>query len=304
MNLSGYSMNLQYQKTELSYDMSISKVDPSEESQALLEENSELSESNLHVVYMSEENLNDSEMFSKMILEATYSKYSASNSSQFLFPNVKTSNSEDIPAEIKAYANQQELPDGLLYASSSEYYEKTTFDFSGEIRIKTPEGEYNIELNLSYTQEFYEKNATFVEIASERLQSPLEIELDEDNENLKGLNSISLLFENLPEEDNSNNNKDFFDKLMETLKERKEYMESLLETTLEEKMDNFQVRMSRNEEEYQLVSAQKDGFGLFFSHTQSESSYLEMGSNANGSYISAGYSSTETTSFSSFEAKA
>jgi len=304
MNVNGYALNTQYQKTQLSYDMSLSKVDPSEESQKLLEEGSRTSESNLHVVYMSEEHLNDSEMFSKMLLEATYSQYSASNTSEFLFPNVKTSNSEDIPAEIKAYANQQELPDGLLYASSSEYYEKTTFEFSGEIRIKTPEGEYNIELNLSYTQEFYEKNATFVEIASERLQSPLEIELDEDNENLKDLNSISLLFENLPEEDNSNNNKDFFDKLMETLKERKEYMESLLETTLEEKMDNFQVRMSRNEEEYQLVSAQKDGFGLFFSHTQSESSYLEMGSNANGSYISAGYSSTETTSFSSFEAKA
>jgi len=304
MNVNGYALNTQYQKTQLSYDMSLSKVDPSEESQKLLEEGSKTSESNLHVVYMSEEHLNDSEMFSKMLLEATYSQYSASNTSEFLFPNVKTSNSEDIPAEIKAYANQQELPDGLLYASSSEYYEKTTFEFSGEIRIKTPEGEYNIELNLSYTQEFYEKNATFVEIASERLQSPLEIELEEDNENLKGLNSISLLFENLPEEDNSNNNKDFFDKLMESLKERKEYMESLLDTTIEEKMDNFQVRMSRNEEEYQLVSAQKDGFGIFFSHTQSESSYLEMGSNANGSYISAGYSSTETTSFSSFEAKA
>jgi len=303
MNLSGYSMNLQYQKTELSYDMSISKVDPSEESQALLEENSELSESNLHVVYMSEENLNNSEMFSKMILEATYSQYSISNTNESLFPNVKTTNSEEVPSEIKAYANQNELPAGLLYTSSSEYYEKTNFDFSGEIRIKTPEGEYNIELNLSYTEEFYEKNATFIEVASEKLQSPLEIELDEDNENLKGLNSISLLFETLPEEESDTNNESFFEKLIESLKERKEYMESILSNTQEVKMDNYQVRMSRNEEEYQLVSAQKNGFGIFFSQTQRESSYLEMGSNANGSYISAGYSSSQTT-ISSFEAKA
>ena len=55
---------------------------------------------------MSEENLNNSEMLSKMILEATYSQYSSSNSAQALFPNVKTTQSEDIPAEMQAYANQ------------------------------------------------------------------------------------------------------------------------------------------------------------------------------------------------------
>ena len=187
MNVNGYALNTQYQKTQLSYDMLLSKVDTSKTSTELLEENSETSEANLHVVYMSEENLNSSEMLSKLILEATYSKYSATNSTQALFPNIKTTNSEEIPKEIQAYANQSKLPDGLIYTSSSEYYEKTTFDFSGEIRIKTPEGEYNIELNLSYTEEFYEKNATFVETANEKLQNPIEIVLDEDNEDLKGL---------------------------------------------------------------------------------------------------------------------
>jgi len=303
MNASGYGLNVQYQKTQLSYDMTLTKVDSSEKSQKLLEENSSANETNLHLLYMSEENLNNSEMLSKMILEATYSQYSASNSSQTLFPNMQTSNSDEIPENIKSYANQQKLPDGLIYTSSSEFYEKTTFDFTGEIRIKTPEGEYNIELNLSYTQEFYERNETFVEMASEKLKNPLEIELSEDNENLKDLNSISLLFENIPEEKEENSEKDFFAKLLESLKERKEYMEILLEGNEVKEMDNFQVRMSKNEEEYQLVSAHKDGLGVFFSHAQSESTYLEMGSNANGSYISAGYSSTETTSISTFEAK-
>ena len=103
---------------------------------------------------------------------------------------------------------------------------------------------------------------------------------------------------------NSNKSKDFFSELIESLQERQEYLDSLLGNTQEEQMDNYQVYMSRNEEEYQLVTAQKDGLGIFFSHTKSESAYLEMGSNENGSYISAGYSSSETTSFSSFEAKA
>ena len=84
-------------------------------------------------------------------MEATYSKYSASSSSQALIPNVKTTNSDNIPEEIQAYANNQESsPTGIAYTASSEYYEKTSFDFSGEIRVITPEGEYMIELNLSY----------------------------------------------------------------------------------------------------------------------------------------------------------
>ena len=304
MNVNGYALNTQYQKTQLSYDMSLSKVDTSKTNTELLEENSEISEANLHVVYMSEDNLNSSEMLSKLILGATYSQYSATNSSQTLFPNIKTTNSEEIPEEIQAYTNQSQLPNGLVYTSSSEYYEKTTFDFSGEIKIITPEGEYNIELNLSYTQEFYEKNETFVNMANENLQSPLQIELEEYNENLKGLNSINLRFENTPEEENQNDQKNFFAQLLESLQERREYMESLLEKSQEKTMDNYQVYMSKNEEEYQLVSAQKDGFGIFFAESKAESSYLNIESNENGTSISTGYSSVQTTSISTFEAKA
>ena len=301
MNVSGYGLNVQYQKTQLSYEMSLSKVDPNEKQQELLEEDSELINTNLPIVYMSEDDLHNSDILTKMILEATYSQYSSSSTAQSLIPNVKTTNSEDIPEEVQAYANQQNLPTGITYTSSSEYYEKTTLDFSGEIRIKTPEGEYSIELNLSYTQEFYEKNATFIEIASEKLQTPLEIELAEENENLKNLNTINLLFDTIPEEIDDENN--FFSQLIEYLQERREYQDEMIEKKKEEEMDNYQVYMSRNEESYQLISAQKDGLGVFLSQTQSESSYLNIASNANGSYITAGYSSSETTTMASFETK-
>jgi len=303
MNVSGYGLNVQYQKTQLSYDMSLSKVDPDENPQELLEENSELSDTTLPIVYMSEDDLNNSDVLTKMILEATYSQYSSSSTSQTLLPNLKTTNSDDIPKEVQAYANQQNLPTGITYTSSSEYYEKTTLDFSGEIRIKTPEGEYSIELNLSYTEEFYEKNATFVELASDKLQSPLEIELTEDNENLKDLNAISLLFDTLPKEQETDEENNFFAQLIEYLQSRGEFREEMIEKRKEEEMDNYQVYISRNEESLQLISAQKDGLGVFFSHSQSESSYLNMASNANGSYVSAGYSSSQTTTMASFETK-
>jgi hypothetical protein len=303
MNVSGYGLNVQYQKTQLSYEMTLSKVNPNDESQKVLDDSAELSETNLPVVYMSEDDLSNSEILSKMILEATYSQYSTSSTSQSLIPNVKTSNSEDIPEEIQAYANQQSLPAGINYTSSSEYYEKTTIDFSGEIKIITPEGEYSIELNLSYSEEFYEKNATFIEIAGEKLQSPLEIALSENDENLKNLNSINLLFDTIPEEQETDDKNNFFAQLIEYLQERSEYRDDMFEKRQEEKMDNYQVYMSRNEESYQLISAQKDGLGIFLSHSESESSYLNIASNENGSYISAGYSSSQTTTMASFETK-
>ena len=136
--------------------------------------------------------------------------------------------------------------------------------------------------------------------------------LDEDHESLKSLNTISLFFEAIQDKQ-AEDKADFFSKLEEYLLERKEYKEDLierkekediLENKREEQMDNFQVYMSKNEESFQLISAQKDGIGVFLSQTQSESSYLNIATNENGSYISAGYSSSQTTSISSFEAKA
>ncbi|MGB5867127.1 MAG: hypothetical protein WBG69_04545, partial [Arcobacteraceae bacterium] len=111
-------------------------------------------------------------------------------------------------------------------------------------------------------------------------------------------NSISLLFDNTSEEKDTN---DFFAQLIESLQQSRDQMDALLEKKQEIQMDYFQVYMSKNEESYQLVSAQQDGFGVFFSDTISESAYFEMGSNENGSYLSAGYSSSQTTSISSFE---
>jgi len=317
MNVNGYGLNLQYQKTQLAYDMTLSKVDANEKTQELADENEKISESNLPIVYMNEDDLSSSDILMKMILEATYSQYSSSSASQSLIPNVKTTNSDDIPEEIQSYANNQaNAPIGVAYTASSEYYEKTSFEFSGEIKIVTPEGEYMIELNLSYSHEFYEKNETFVQTANENLQSPLEIMLDEDSESLKSLSTISLYFDTIQDKQ-AEAQYDFFTKLEEYLLERQEYKEEMIERKdiekkekediLEEKreaqMDNFQVYMSRNEESFQLVSAQKDGLGVFLAQTQSESSYLNIATNENGSYISAGYSSS-TTSISSFEAKA
>jgi len=313
MNVSGYGLNLQYQKTELSYEMSLSKVNSNDKSQELLDEANEIGQANFPIVYMSEDDLSTSDVFTKMILEATYSQYSASSTSQSLIPNIKTTNSDDIPDEIQAYANNQSnVPAGIAYTSSSEYYEKTSFEFNGEIRVVTPEGEYNIELNLSYSHEFYEKNETFVQTAHENFQSPFEIVLEKDDESLKNINSISLYFDTIQEKQ-AEDNLDFFAQLEEYLLARKEYKEEIIEqqekeemieSKKEDRMDNFQVFLSRNEESHQLISAQKDGIGVFFSQSNSESSYLNIATNENGSYMSAGYSSSQTTTMSSFSLNA
>ena len=40
MNINGYGLNVQYQKTELSYEMSLSKVEPSESIEEITEQSS------------------------------------------------------------------------------------------------------------------------------------------------------------------------------------------------------------------------------------------------------------------------
>merc|ERR1711941_184026 len=112
--------------------------------------------------------------------------------------------------------NMNNLPQGFLYNSSSEYYEKTTIDFSAQARDKTPDGEYNIEINFSYTKEFYEKNETQIQIANKNFEKPIDIKLDkEENEDKKDIfeqikellaarrEAISEMFENV-NKDNEN----------------------------------------------------------------------------------------------------
>ncbi len=312
MTLQSYEMNMQYQKTQLAYEMSITPIN-----QEMLEKQNEIEEldgvdnhvANLPVVFANESDLSSVDKIRKILMQqmlATFESRSSESVGVGLFPNGDMTIDKESSSKGNPYnQNSNTLPQGFMYNSSSEYYEKTSIEFSGEAIIKTPNGEYKVELNFSYTQEFYEKNETQIAVSHGNMRNPLEINLDQDDESLKDLKSLHFIFDLIKEEDKKEE-KDMFEQIRDALKQRREMMLELLHGSNKEDkneiaqqmrpavVDNFQLWQQTNESEFNLVAAQKDGVGVFFANASQESSYLNFSANPNGFSYESGYSSSET----------
>ena len=297
MNLSAYNMNLQYQRTELSYEMSISKVGASQKEQELLEAQAlGLEASNLPVIYMDEKDLSSTDMLRKLVLEASFSQYSSSQNSVSLFPYASKEVSNEPSQNVNPYRKDSPLPNGFVYGSSQEYYERTTIDFNAQLRIVTPEGEYNVELKFSYAQEYYEKNETMIQVANENMKKPLEVHLDKDEPHLKELKSLHFLFE-LLKEDRKELREEQKKEALESIKDGVEKRKELQEDSEDKKVpvkENFQVWLSQNESKFDLVAMKQEGMEVFFANSVNESSFVDYKETDDGYSLSAGYSYSES----------
>lgn len=304
MILTAFNTNLQYQKTEVEYEMTISKVANEGKAKELEANTSDINAVNLPMVYMNESDLTNSELLRKMLLENIMSSFSSEKSAVSLYPNAQTSSYDSNKVDNPYKQNNPALPQGFLYESSSEYYEKTTIDFNAEMTIKTPEGEYKVEVKFSYTHEFYEKNETQIAVMNDQLKNRFEVELPEDDPSLKNLKSLHFVFEMIKQDDKENK-KQIFEEIKAALKERS--LDAKNDAKEEKKelqhapIDNYQIWLSQNESEYNLVTAQKDGIGLFLANAKEESSYLNFKANENGYSLETGYSYSQSSVSGSFE---
>lgn len=295
MTLSAYQMNTQYQKVSLNYDAKITPVQ--EQSSKIEDKNKDESVNSLvQIVFTDESNLSNPQKFQKLLMENILAGFSNNENKHPLFPNGNI-NKESYEKDNPYSNNMNNSPQGLLYNSSSEYYEKTTIDFSAQARIKTPSGEYNIEINFSYTKEFYERNETQINIANENFRKPIDIELDRDDSSLKELKSLHFIFDVYKENDDK---KDIFEQIRELFTARREMISQIFENMNEDNenkikpLDNFRIWQENSSQEMDLIAIQKDGVGVFLANSSSESNMLNLNVTENGYTLEASYSSSQT----------
>lgn len=301
MTLSAYNLNTQYQRTELSYEAKISAV----KNDNLLEDKENLNENEIQsslapVIYTSQADLTNTELIRKQILEKVLGGFSLQNSESSLLPSDNIDVNRESYTKDNPYSNPyKSMPSSLYYASSSEYYEKISFEFSAQATIKTPQGEYNIELKFSFSQEYYEKNETEIRIANENFKKPFEIELDSDDSSLKEMKYLHFIFASYKEEENDKF--DIFEQLRELLTQRDKTILDSIEKNDEKKelavnkLDNFKIWQESSQEDMSLVAIQKDGLGVFLSNSSQSSSSINFEANKNGFSFEASYSSSQTT---------
>lgn len=299
--LATYNVNTQYTRTELEYQAKLTAVkDKGSIENKNKEENSEVENSPNALIYTSESDLTNVQQLRKQILEKILGGFTDENKESPLFPNDNLKMDKQSYETNNPYTNNnQNLPAGIFYSETTEYYEKTSFEFEGEIKIKTPSGEYNLELKFSFTKEFYEKNESQAALIANNAQSPFEINLDEDNDSLKDLGSLHLVFDVYKEDENQ---KDIFEQLKELLAKRNEALIELFKRNEDEDksilpkgIDNFQIWQENSSEERSLLAIQKDGLGIFVASASNESSSFNLNVNANGYSMEANYSKSTST---------
>jgi hypothetical protein len=125
------------------------------------------------LVYNSEENLSFEDRIKKLLIELLLEKISDGRHKIELFPFSNENSNK------KYMFNENYAPDmtTTAYAASYEnietYYQKSSVDFSSHAQINTSNGSYNIDLNFSFSNEFYERHRTRIDIAGVNLQDPL-----------------------------------------------------------------------------------------------------------------------------------
>ncbi len=108
------------------------------------------------LVFSFEADLSVVDKVKKRIIEELLSNLLHSDQKIKLYPNNSSNNGQSMTNPYSTNNNEW----GFVYESKEEYYEKTTMDFSAEATIKTANGEFKINLNLSYSSEFYQRNET------------------------------------------------------------------------------------------------------------------------------------------------
>lgn len=300
MNVGLNSYNMQVQKTQLSYEARLTKLDEEIDLKKVPNEldEKELNKENIseNDLILNEEQLTKTEMVKKGLLQNIFSNFGLEAQSFEFIPNSAFSFSYE-NTQMNPYSKNLELsPESLKYSSSDEYYEKTSFSFQGQVLVNTPEGQFSIDLNFSYTQEYYEANVQELEVFKEQASKPLELSFDtnEYNEELKNMNNISILLDTINEKDESIN-KSLFDILHEQFLKNKKEDEKEKEKQEEKKLqlDNFKLYLKEENSSYNLQAVKKDNMGIFFANVSNESFSQSLLKEGNSISYSSSYSKQE-----------
>lgn len=185
MKIESYDVNMQakssfVQKENSNVDISFTKQ--------ISVNNSSINKSNTKAVYKSEDEMSVEDRVKKRIIEQLIEQMMKKKMKVKLYPN-SNQKVEDSKNANNPYSKQ--LPNiswGFTYESTQEYYQKSSLDFSTQAKIKTSNGEFNIDLKLSYSQEFYEVHKTRITIGASNFEDPLIINMQN---NSGSLDSIS-----------------------------------------------------------------------------------------------------------------
>jgi len=153
----------------------------------------ELEKNNMVKALLDDKELSHDERIKKKILEILLSKFADDSEFKLQPSQEEIEIQKGMDEQMRLRRNDIKTASfrGFHFESTHEYYQKSTIDFSSQASIKTNRGQINIDLDLSFSQEFYEVHKTSISSNQLNFIDPLIINYDG---NLKSFDNISSNF--------------------------------------------------------------------------------------------------------------
>jgi hypothetical protein len=148
---------------------------------------------NSRAVYDYEDNLSLEDRLKKLLIEILLGRLQGNKSDTQIYPNKKLNTVTNDSSFSNPYQKQQSnnsVLKAMVFNTQEQYYQNQTVDFSSSVKIKTPNQSFEMNMNLSFSQEFYESKSTQIVIGDKSFIDPLVINY---NENINPFANISNL---------------------------------------------------------------------------------------------------------------
>lgn len=164
-----------------------------------LQESFSLITQNSRAVYDYEDNLSPEDRIKKIIVEILLGRLNGTEIKSEVYPNQKSNvmKSDSInntnPYKVQQ-SNEKELK-AVVFNTQELYYQNQSVDFSSSVKIKTPNQSFEMNLELSFSQEFYESQDTQIIIGDKSFIDPLVINYDEDINPFDNISNLHFAFD-------------------------------------------------------------------------------------------------------------
>jgi len=146
------------------------------------------------VVYFEEDYMSKEDLLLQILLERLLGRFKGTESTSY---NTEYSSMSIAKEVTSGNSNPYSLaqPVGTIVQTTQEYYQKQTVDFSASLEIQTPNKSFAMDINVSFTQEFYEVHSSSLAIGNESFIDPLVINYGEDVNPFENLSDIKFEFD-------------------------------------------------------------------------------------------------------------
>lgn len=153
---------------------------------------------NSRAVYDYEDNLSLEDRLKKLLIEILLGRLNKDKSDIKMYPDKKSNVVKNDFSFLNPYTKQQSNNSELktmVFNTQELYYQKQTVDFSSSVKINTPNQSFEMNINLSFSQEFYKSQSTQFILGDKSFIDPLVINYDENVNPFDNISNLHFAFD-------------------------------------------------------------------------------------------------------------